>query len=479
MAANFFQGKIFQLYLLLVLLVVSLLMAGCKHEKQESNLQQVLSKKVVRVGTLFGPNSYYIDANGPAGFEYELAQKYADYLGVSLEIVPSYNLTELFPKLEDGSVDILAAGLSVTPKRLEKFRFAPSYDQISQKLVFKQGRIRPRDLDDLTGALVVSSGSSHAENLARLQSEHTSLNWQETVELDSDELLQKVLEGEIDYTIADSNTLAINRRYYPEISIGFTIKDPEPLAWVVAKSTDDSILASLIEFFGHVHSDGTILALNDRYYGHIQKFNYVDTRMFMQAVENTLPKYQALFQQYAQELDWRLLAAISYQESHWNPKARSPTGVRGMMMLTLPTAKQMGVSSRLDAEQSIRGGAKYLKKLISRIPERIDDPDRLWFALASYNIGWGHVEDARKITQRQGGDPDRWVDVKLRLPLLKQKKYYKKTRYGYARGDEPVVYVENIRRYYDTLTWIDEQKVQEAEILEQQEQNNSSTVTGL
>jgi membrane-bound lytic murein transglycosylase F len=132
-----------------------------------------------------------------------------------------------------------------------------------------------------------------------------------------------------------------------------------------------------------------------------------------------------------------------------------------MMMLTLPTAKQMGIKSRLDAEQSIRGGAKYFKQLIERMPARVPEPDRLWFALASYNIGLGHLNDARKITKQQGGDADRWVEVKERLPLLKQKKFYKKTRYGYARGDEPVNYVENIRRYYDTLTWMDNQTKQQ------------------
>jgi membrane-bound lytic murein transglycosylase F len=127
-----------------------------------------------------------------------------------------------------------------------------------------------------------------------------------------------------------------------------------------------------------------------------------------------------------------------------------------MMMLTLATAKQLGIKSRLNVEQSIRGGATYFSQLIQRMPERIPEPDRTWFALASYNIGFGHLNDARIITQRQGGDPDRWVDVKQRLPLLKQKKYYKTTKYGYARGDEAVHYVENIRRYYDTLLWLEQ-----------------------
>ena len=151
---------------------------------------------------------------------------------------------------------------------------------------------------------------------------------------------------------------------------------------------------------------------------------------------------------------------MSYQESHWNPRAKSFTGVRGMMMLTLATAKELGIVSRLDPEQSIKGGAKYLTNLLKRIPDRITHPDRLWFALAAYNVGMGHLEDARVLTDRQGANPDMWVDVKIRLLQLRQKKYYKTTRYGYARGNEAVAYVDNIRRYYDTLVWLDEQQPQ-------------------
>ena len=442
----------FRLFLVVAVFSIS----GCQNETDRSSLKRILDRGYVAVGTLYGPNSYYLGAEGPAGFEYELAKKYAESLGVELKIMPSYSLDELFPRLDSGEVDFLAAGLNVTPNRLTQYDFAPSYDSVSQKLVFKQGNQRPRALKDLTGNFMVTANSSHVENLQQLKLENEDLAWQESSEFDSEELLLKVLSGEIDYTVVDSHVLAINRRYYPDVSIGFTIKEPAPLAWVVSKESDDSILGSLIEFFGEVHHDGTLLTLDDKYYGHVEKFNYVDTQAFLAAIDNTLPTYQSLFEKYSDGLDWKLLAAISYQESHWNPKARSHTGVRGMMMLTLPTAKQMGVKSRLDPEQSIAGGAKYFKNLIDRIPDRIPFPDRMWFALASYNVGFGHVNDARIITQRQGGDADRWVDVKSRLPLLKQKKYYKTVKYGYARGDEPVHYVENIRRYYHTLTYFDE-----------------------
>jgi membrane-bound lytic murein transglycosylase F len=456
-----FKNNKISYFTVLCLFLSTALLSGCKDINQQANLQRVIDRGYVTVGTIYGLTNYYIGANGDSGFEYELAKKYADHLGVELKISASYSLEALFSKVASGEVDFLAAGLSVTDNRLKKFRFAPSYSQISQKLVFKQGKIRPRSIKDLTGKLVVAANSSHVENLNALKKKHNLLNWQENKELDNEELLIQILDEQVDYTVIDSSTLAISRRYYPEISVGFTIKKAEPVAWMLANSNDDSLLASLVEFFGKIHHDGTLLALDDKYYGHIEQFDYVDTRVFIKAVENKLPKYKALFQQYSQDMDWRLLAAISYQESHWDPNARSHTGVRGLMMLTSATAKQMGIKSRTDAEQSIRGGAKYFKQMFDRTPDRVPDPDKLWFALASYNVGLGHLNDARIITRQQGGDADRWVEVKDRLPLLKQKKYYKKTKYGYARGDEPVHYVENIRRYYDTLTWIDDKSQQQ------------------
>lgn len=466
MCNKFYRNKSLAINKNIFIFLLLALLFACNPKGEQASFSRILERGYVTVGTLYGQNSFYIqggDSQGDefSGFEYELAKKYAQSLNVELKIVPSYNFDELFIKLNNGEVDFLAAGLTVTDKRLQRFRFAPSYQQATQKLVFKQGQPWPRKLDELDGKLMVTADSSYVENLEYLKQTNPSLTWQESKSYDSEELLLKVLAQEIDYTIIDSNILAINRRYYPEISIAFSISKAEPLAWMLSNNSDDAILASLVEFFGQVNHDGTVLALNDKYYGHVEEFNYVETRTFIKAVEDKLPQYQALFEKHGDDIDWRLLAAISYQESHWRPHARSHTGVRGMMMLTLNTAKQMGIKSRLDAEQSIRGGAKYFKRMIDKMPARIPMPDRTWFALASYNVGFGHLNDARIITQQQGGDPDRWVDVKTRLPLLQQKKYYKKTKYGYARGNEPVSYVDNIRRYYDTLTWLDDKSKQQ------------------
>jgi membrane-bound lytic murein transglycosylase F len=450
-----------------LILLLILIIGGCNDIKQSSSLGDILDTGVLKVGTTYGLTTYYNGATGAVGFEYELAEGFANYLGVKLEVFPYYNLDDLFPQLTDAHLDMIAAGISVSPERYQKYKFGPSYQRVSEKLVFKQGKEWPRTIKDLKGDLVIATGSSHHESLLRLQKDNEQLSWQETDDSDMEELLEMVLDEELDYTIADSNILALMRRRYPELSIGFSISPEQDIAWAVNKDRDDSLLAALIEYFGVIQNNGILAALEDKYFGHVRLFNYVDTREFIKSSKEVLPEFKPWFVQYSNDLDWRLLAAMSYQESHWYPKAKSVTGVRGMMMLTLTTAKELGIVSRLDPEQSIKGGAKYLTKLLKRIPDRITQPDRLWFALASYNVGMGHLEDARVLTERQGANPDMWVDVKIRLLQLRQKKYYKTTRYGYARGNEAVAYVDNIRRYYDTLVWLDEQqpKVLEPEII--------------
>lgn len=440
-----------------IIAMLSLVLLGCNDQHQSSSLQRVLDDGVLKIGTNYGRTTYYNGVIGREGFEYELAQGFAEHLGVELEVYPYYSLNDLFPQLANGHVDLIAAGISMTPERLRQFEFGPAYQDVSQKVVYLQGRERPRRLSDLNGNMLVVSGSSHAETLSKLTLPD-SLSWQQTDERDAEELLQLVAEGELDFTIADSTILSVVRRRYPQLSIGFTLVDEQGVGWAVKPEGDDALRAALIEYFGKIRQDGTFEILQDKYFGHVQSFDYVDTREFIRSTEQTLPSLIPLFKRHTGDLDWRLLAAMSYQESHWDPLAKSPTGVRGLMMLTLATAKDMGVSSRLDPEQSIRGGAQYFSGLLRRVPDRIQQPDKTWLALAAYNIGLGHLEDARVLTQRQGGNPDLWVDVKQHLPQLSQKKYYKTTRYGYARGYEAVAYVDNIRRYYDTLVWLDEQQ---------------------
>ena len=454
------------LFIIAALLCVWVHLSGCADVSSTSKLQTIKQDNVIKVGILFDPTSYYIDASGAAGFEYELVNKFADYLDVNVELVPSYNFSELLPKLASGQVDIVVGGLANISDKDKQYRLSPPYAFIDQKLVFKQGRERPKSFEELEEPVTVGYGTDHIDVMNDAIALNPDVQLNVIDNTDPTELLESLMAEEFSFTIADSHRLALMRRYYPDISVAFTIKKDVPLNWLLPQDNDDSLFAALIEFFGELHQNGELTALDDKYFGHVESFNYVDTRLFIKAIENVLPKYKSWFEEYAGDIDWRLIAAQSYQESHWNPRAKSPTGVRGIMMLTQPTAKQMGVKSRLDAESNIRGGAKYINLLMQRIPKRINESERPWFALAAYNIGWGHVQDARRLTEKFGGDPDKWVDVKQHLPKLRQKKYYKTTRYGFARGDEAVTYVSNIRRYYDTLNWIEDQAIQQ-QLIEQ------------
>ncbi|KPH95511.1 murein transglycosylase [Pseudoalteromonas porphyrae] len=451
---------------LITIITLVMFLCACDMQQQQSQLSQIKTQNKIRVGTLAGASNYYQAVQGEQGFEYELAQEFANHLGVELEMVPFFNLSDMFSRLDSGDLDLIASGLTYNKVRAQDYRFGPTYRTISQKLVYKQGRVRPRDFDDLTGNLTVLSKSSHSLALQQIKNTHPDISWQETEDLDEEELLQAVIDGEIDYTLADSHTLSLFRRYHPNLSIGFSVTRNDPIAWLLRKDGDDSLYALMVPFFGDAKQNNQLYVLEEKYFGHVRQFNYVNTLAYIEAIKETLPKYQPWFEQYAGSLDWRLLAALSYQESMWNPRARSPTGVRGIMMLTRNTAKQVGVTNRLAPEQNIKGGSEYLAKLVKRIPDRVPQPDRTWLALASYNIGWGHVNDARIITEQQGASPDKWADVKKRLPLLIKKRYYRKTKYGYSRGDVAVKYVDNIRRYYDALVWLDENNaINEAPIL--------------
>jgi membrane-bound lytic murein transglycosylase F len=438
---------------LALLLPLGLSGSGCE---QKSLLSRIQGQGELLVATRNSPTSYYEGPDGPAGLEYDLVKRFAKSIGVEPRFLFPHPFDDVLTAVRDGRVHMAAAGLTVTEARSQSLRFSEPYQEITPELVYRRGNVRPKSPADLSGRLEVLAGTSHEERLAHLKAgPFPELQWRASRDYETEELLYLVEEQAIDYTVADSNELALNRRYYPHIQAAFSLSEPESLAWAFAKSDDTSLVDAANKFIARIRADGTLDKLMQRHYGRVGRLNFVDRRTFWRHVDQRLSQYRAEFEAAAAEygLDWRLLAAVGYQESHWNPKARSPTGVRGIMMLTLPTARRVGVDNRLDPVQSIRGGARYLAMLEEAIPERIAEPDRTWLALAGYNVGFGHLEDARILTERQGGDPDKWADVKQRLPLLSRKQFYSQLKHGYARGREPVIYVDNIRSYYDLLVW--------------------------
>jgi membrane-bound lytic murein transglycosylase F len=193
--------------------------------------------------------------------------------------------------------------------------------------------------------------------------------------------------------------------------------------------------------------------LKDHYYSFVTFFDYYNTKIFYKRIETRLPKYKKYFKKYGKKynIPCSILAAQSYQESHWNPKAKSFTGVRGLMMLTRATAKALGVKNRMDPKQSIEGGARHLNQMLKYVSEDVEGEDRMKFALAAYNVGLGHIQDAQVLAKKMGLNKNVWNDLKKALPLLSQKKYYKFLKHGYARGSEPVKYVDFIYDYRDIL----------------------------
>jgi membrane-bound lytic murein transglycosylase F len=398
----------------------------------------------------------YEGPNGLTGFEYDLIQLFAQEIGVKAHFILPERFDQIIPTLLAGDAHLAAAGLSITPGRETSIRFGPPYQEITQQVVYLGGKPRPKKVEDLIGkTLEVVAGSSHEEELIRLATVYPALKWTSRADLEVGELLQRVQDGYIDYTIADSNEVSVNRRFMHNIRVAFDLTEPQQLAWAMAHAEDTSLYKAIQRFFNQGKKDGTLAQLIERHYGHVDRLDFVETKTFLRHMEERLPEYEGVFRKAAAEtgIEWEMLAAIGYQESHWNPEAQSPTGVKGIMMLTQATAKQMRVSNRTDPEQSIIGGAHYLRYIEAKLPSRIQEPDRLWLTLAGYNVGFGHLEDGRILTQRLGGDPDKWSDVKQHLPKLSLEKWYKTLKRGYARGKEPVNYVDNIRAYYELLKW--------------------------
>ncbi|HEB77983.1 MAG TPA: membrane-bound lytic murein transglycosylase MltF [Methylothermaceae bacterium] len=422
-----------------------------------SRLQRIKASGKLRVLTVYGATTYYPVAGGFAGFDYELASRFADWLGVRAEFVVADSVSDLLARMIGEEADLAAAGLTVTDIRSQYLAFSEPYQEVTEQLIYLGGNRRPRGIDDLReGFLEVMASSSHARTLERLRLRHPHLTWSTSLAR-VEELLRRVQVELIDYTIIDSNQFAVLRRFFPRLKVAFDLDEPAFLAWAFVKDQDDSLLQAANRFLQELRRKRVLDQLLERYYGHVEALGFVDVCVFQRHVRQRLPRFRRLFEDAGSRYgwDWRLLAAVAYQESHWDIRARSPTGVQGLMMLTQQTARQLGVRDRLDPKTSIFAAARYLKQLRDKIPERIPEPDRTWFALAAYNIGFGHLEDARVLTQAAGKDPDRWIDVKRYLPLLAKRQWYSRVKHGYARGWEPVRYVENIRNYHDLLVQLE------------------------
>ena len=417
-----------------------------------SSLQKILASNRMTILTQNNANSYYIYREEKMGFEYDLAHAFAQRLGVSLH-VQNPGWSDLIPDLLSGKGDFIAAGMTKTEDRQQKVDFSVPYMDVQQMVIVHKDRLDIRKQEDLSGMTVhVREHTSYKRRLRELQKQGLDITLKLHSNIPTEEFIRLVAQQNIPVTVADSNIAQLNRRYYPDIRIAFPVSEKQRLGWAVRK-TDDELLQAINDFLLAAQEDGTYARIYQKYYANVAIFNYVDLKKFHERIDTRLPKYEAMIKKEAKKFgfDWRLISAVIYQESHFDPQATSYTGVRGLMQVTRDTAKEMGISNRLNPKQSIHAGVKYLSRMYARFEDIIPHTRRLRFALASYNIGYGHVRDAQRLAQKQDLDPDTWSALKKTLPLLRQPKYYTQTRYGYARGTEPVRYVQRIFSYYDIL----------------------------
>jgi membrane-bound lytic murein transglycosylase F len=410
----------------------------------------------LRVGARNSPTTYYIGHDGePAGFEHDLIRAFAQSQNWSVTWSESGHLTELFEQVDSHQIHMAAAALPQAVVRDRHLIAGPVLFETPVHIVYRRGERAPRNVPDLAGKrLALISGSGHTAILMRQKRKHPGLEWETLEHVWPEELLARLRAGTYDAVAINGMEFDALRNFYPDLEVAFDIGgDTQKIVWALPKQSSQAMRNALARFVEQARKDGTVAQIYERYFGHVRRLDRSDVLGIMERHPKLLPPLRAHFHE-AQTLtgiDWRLLAAIGYQESQWNPYATSPTGVRGLMMLTTQTADRMGVANRLDARQSILGGARYLALLKEALPARIAEPDRTWLALAAYNQGQGHMEDARRIAQARGGNPDRWADVKEALPYLSRGTYAKVTRYGYARGVEALHFAENIRNYYDIL----------------------------
>lgn len=436
---------------------VLLVWSGIRQTEQ-SYTQQVIDRGELRVVTRNHLSGFYLLGEGEsyAGFEYQLVQRFADQLGVKLKVIFADSFTEMFELVQDGDADLAASSITLTPQRLNDYLFSPAYRQEKICVIYRRGESQPGSIASLIGKkILVSGGTVYQQALLDAAKTNPDLKWQVEPEASLEDMLDVLTTGDIDVTLSDCSLYDVYARFYPKTREAFALKGSLGIAWLLPEDIDWQHKVSA--YMNSQMETGWVERLWSQYHDHLNEYQSAGTFRFVQLVNKRLPALVEYFKDAGEGtgFDWRFLAAVSYQESHWNAKAKSPTGVRGVMMLTLPTAKEMGLKNRLDAEGSIEAGAGYLAKIRKRLPQRISEPNRSQLTLAAYNVGYAHLEDARVICEQKGMNPDLWADVKQCLPLLTKKEWYLKARYGYAQGFATVEYVDLIQSFYEILLWLD------------------------
>ena len=428
-----------------------------------SQLERIKSRGSLKVALIASPPLYFPDESLIKGYDYEIISNYAKSINSDLKITRANTVSDIITLLKQGKVHIGIPGNSPTSPD-DKIQGTMPYEEDKWHVIGNRKNVLPKSIHEIKpSTVIVAKGSTPALVMSQLKLEYQSLFWLELPNANNRKVLEQVHLNNFKLSVINANVYKYYQYLYPEIQVAFTLKKNYTSHWLTHKNSDISLSTSINDFIDQYKKSGKLEQRHNTYYRHLNVFNYIDSVYYLRLIKERLPQFSPYFKKAAIDnaFDERFLAAISYQESHWNDKARSHTGVRGLMMLTLNTAKRVGVKNRLDPRQSVMGGAKYLNILKASLPERIQEPDRSWMTLAAYNLGLGHLQDVRILTESLGDNPDLWVDVEKHLPKKSLKKWYEKTKYGYARGHEPVEFVKRIRRYYDILRLYQQEEILE------------------
>ncbi len=450
-------------FLLVFAMAFSFLMAACTRV-------EVSPPKDELVVALRDTPAFVQDEGGGAGngsgtgYELELVERFAQEQGLVLRVIRVHDHSELITLLRSGKAHMAASAMVL--EHLEGIRYSSSFRQAKQVLVQSADAFDLDEPSELADKRIdVLEGSPEASTLKAMNVRNFALQAMKEVPwkpffvveqrgLSEIDLLERVNARQSELAATDSLHFDIAVNFFPELQIAQVLPGEIHFAWAFPLGGDSRLFARAQAFIERVQQDGTLARLNDRYFGHIHRLEQYSIAEFLKRIGTVLPRLRADFEA-AQDItgiDWRLLAALAYQESMWNPLATSPTNVRGIMMLTEETADRLKVSNRLDARQSIRAGARYLAEIIDALPKDIPQPDRTWMGMAAYNIGQGHMNGALAIAKTLKRDPRSWYEMKKVLPLMARPEYYKRLKSGRARGGEAVIMVENVRKYYDILS---------------------------
>lgn len=406
-------------------------------------------------GTRTSLLSYFKTNETIIGYEYQLLKQFADDHDLQLIAKVYNNNGDLFHDLQAGKIDVAGGHLSVTEERLSQYAFTEPFSQTAIDLITHfehKNKEQIKDFESSKGLLI--ENSSYEELLKSLTNfSPTNLNTTSTHSLF--ELIRLVNSKEIDYTFGDSEIIDIYRHFIPGIYQTIRLSSAKDTAFMLRQERTNLLLAKLDEFILKAKENNLLSQLKQEILIHLPEIDPANTVTFFDKLQVTWPKVKDLVIEVASNNDFdpALLAAISYQESHWETDAISISGVKGLMMLTASTAEEMNVIDRTDPKQSLEGGIKYFRYMRSKMPDRISEPNRTLFALAAYNIGFGHLEDARILTQRAGKNPDEWLDVEPFLAQLNNPTIEHQLKYGNADGRTAVIYVNNIMTYKQLMNW--------------------------